>query len=102
MKRTIVCAAAFLFIAASVHAQAWRGMGRIQGTVTELGSSKPVEGALVQLQSVKAGNEGPEIKTDRKGKWAALGLGGGTWNIDVTAEGYIPRQIAVQLSEVTR
>jgi Flp pilus assembly protein TadD len=102
VKRTIVFAAALFFIAASVHGQAWRGMGRIQGTITEPGGSKPIEGALVVLRSVKAGNEGPELTTDRKGKWAALGLVGGTWNIDVKAEGYVPRQIAVQLSEVTR
>jgi Flp pilus assembly protein TadD len=102
LKRALAYLIAGAVIAATGHAQAWRGMGRMQGTVTEAGSAKAVAGAIVTLRSVKAGNVGPEVVTDKKGKWAALGLLGGTWHIDIAAEGYHTKQLAVELSEVTR
>jgi Tfp pilus assembly protein PilF len=90
-----------LFVAATASAQAWRGMARLQGTVVDQNGA-PVKGAKVMLKSVKA-NGGPDaIVSDAKGRWAALGLIGGGWNVDVTAEGFEPRAMSIELSEVNR
>ncbi len=82
-------------------AQAWRGNGRLQGTVTDE-DGKPVKGAKVMLRAVRGSNTGPDLTTNDKEKWAVLGLIGGQWDIDVEAEGYKPRKMSVQLSEVDR
>lgn len=99
---TIVTCFTLLLVPGQLAAQAWRGMARIQGTVVDQNDKTPVAGAKVLLRSTRAGDEGPDVVTDKRGKWAALGLTGGTWNIDVEAEGYLPRQISVNLSEVQR
>lgn len=85
-----------------LQAQSWRGVGRLQGVVTAPDGT-PLEGASVVLRSARAGDSGPDaIATDRRGKWAALGLIGGTWNIDIEKEGYLPQKGRVELSEVQR
>lgn len=87
-----------LFSTAAV-AQAWRGMGRLQGVVTDE-AGKPIAGAKVKLTLPKAGDTGPApITTDARGKWAAMGLMGGVWNIDIEAEGYVPQQGSAPVSE---
>lgn len=88
-------------LATPLDAQAWRGMARLQGTVVDE-NEKPLAGAKVMLRSAKAGDSGPDLITDKKGKWAVMGLAGGLWNIDVEAEGYLPKKISVSLSEVQR
>lgn len=91
-----------LLVAATASAQAWRGVGRLQGVVVDQ-DGKPVKGAKVILKSVKGSNTGPDaIPTDAKGKWAAGGLIGGQWNIDVEAEGFLLRQMSAQVSELER
>lgn len=84
-----------------LQAQAWRGMARLQGTVVGE-NEKPLAGAKVMLRSTQAGDSGPDVISDKKGKWAVMGLAGGVWNIDVEAEGYLPKKISVSLSEVQR
>jgi len=91
-----------LLVAATASAQAWRGVGRLQGVVVDQ-DGKPVKGAKVILKSVKGSNTGPApVITDAKGKWAAGGLIGGQWNIDVEAEGFLLRQMSAQVSELER
>ena len=76
-------------------------MARIQGTIVDA-AGKPVKGAKVILKSVRD-NAGPQpIVTDDRGRWAALGLAGGNWNLDVEAEGFLPKATSVQLSELNR
>lgn len=82
-------------------AQDWRGMGRIAGKVTTE-SGAPVEGVVVKLALPASGNRGPETKTNKKGEWAAAGIGSGSWNIDFVKEGYARRSISVAVSEVVR
>lgn len=82
-------------------AQAWKGMARINGVVLD-DTGKAVEGAVVTLLSVENNAGPPPIKTDKRGKWAALGLAGGTWYVDVASDGYMKRQLSVQVSEVER
>jgi tetratricopeptide (TPR) repeat protein len=90
-----------LALALGASAQAWKGMARIQGTIVDA-AGKPVKGARVILKSVRD-NAGPQpIVTDDRGRWAALGLAGGNWNLDVEAEGFLPKATSVQLSELNR
>ena len=91
-----------LLVAASASAQGWRGMGRVQGSVVDQTNGKAIAGATVKLGSIKSNNEGPTVKTDKRGNWVAGGLIGGSWNLDVSAEGYVSRQISVELSEINR
>lgn len=91
-----------LLVASSASAQAWGGAGRIHGVVLDE-KGKPIAGARVKLVSIKAGSVGPEpIVTDAKGKWAALGVIGGRWNVDIEAEGYLPRALSADVSELNR
>lgn len=91
-----------LAVATGVSAQAWGGAGRLHGVVTDE-SGKPLAGVKVKLVSVKAGNVGPDpLVTDAKGKWAALGLMGGRWNIDFEGDGYLVKAISADISELNR
>ncbi|MEO8190879.1 MAG: tetratricopeptide repeat protein, partial [Acidobacteriota bacterium] len=93
---TVVAAIA---IAASLPAQAWRGGGgRLDGTVVDA-SGNPVADAVVQL---RLNGQGPDLKSDKKGKWAILGISGGSWSIDVSAPGFQTFKTTVQVSEVLR
>jgi tetratricopeptide (TPR) repeat protein len=88
-----------VLLATSMSAQAWRGVGRLQGIVSDQ-NGKPLKGAKVVVVSLK-GDGGPEpISTDAKGRWAAGGLIGGAWNIDISAEGYLTRQLSANVSEL--
>ena len=86
--------------ALGASAQAWKGMARIQGVIVDP-AGKPIKGAKVVLKSVRD-DGGPTIVTDGYGKWAALGLAGGQWNIDIVADGFLTKQVTVSLSELNR
>ncbi len=79
-----------------VLAQDWAGVGRLEGRVTDT-DGKPVGGAAVKLDQPARGG-GPTVNTDKKGRWAYLGLAAGSWNVDVSAPGYVPRKISVTLA----
>jgi tetratricopeptide (TPR) repeat protein len=85
-----------LAIAAPASAQDWKGQGRLEGKVTDT-EGKAIEGATLKLDNPGRGG-GPTVKTDKKGKWAYLGLVAGGWNIDVEAEGFTTRRITYNLS----
>jgi tetratricopeptide (TPR) repeat protein len=81
-------------------AQDWRaGTGRLEGRVTDA-QGQPVAGAVVKLQL--AGRGGTELRTDGKGRWAILGLSGGEWTVELSAEGLTSRRLSVTVSEVSR
>lgn len=98
VRVSIVAALTFSAAAAGI-AQDWRGKARVDGRVlNEKGEG--IEGAKLTL---RRGGAGPEaITTDKKGRWAYLGLANGGWDIDVDAAGYIPYRTTVQLSEIER
>jgi tetratricopeptide (TPR) repeat protein len=81
---------------APAGAQDWKGQGRLEGRVQD-NDGKPIEGATLKLDNPKRGG-GPTVKTDKKGRWAYLGLVAGSWNIDVEAPGYATKRISVDLS----
>ena len=80
-------------------AQSHRGMGRAAGKVSDE-SGKPLEGVIVKL--VLPGAGGMEVKTNKKGEWAAGGLARGQWQIDFELETYQTRRINVPVAELTR
>lgn len=88
-----------IFIATAGTAQV-RGRGRLQGTVTDKITGTPVVGATVTV-AIASGNTEPIIsKTDAKGRWSALGLITGQWNVDITAPGYQTSRGSANVSEV--
>jgi len=79
--------------------QDWHlGRGRLEGTITST-KGEPIAGAVVALRYAGAG---PDLKTDKKGRWAILGLTGGSWNVDVSAPGFQSKKISVTVSELSR
>jgi tetratricopeptide (TPR) repeat protein len=98
--------ASLIFLAAAVAgapllAQEWRGgRARVEGTVKNE-KGEPIAGAKVHLRW-KQNTDGPDLTTDKKGKWAMLGIVGGAWNIDFEAPGYQTRQISAELKEAER
>jgi tetratricopeptide (TPR) repeat protein len=87
------------FASGLAHAQDWKGRGRLEGKV--LGpDGTPIAGATVKLENPARGG-GPTIKTDKKGKWAYLGLAAGTWNLDMEAAGYATKKVSVALASET-
>ena len=89
-------ACTLLALAPVVAAQDWKGMGRLEGRVTD-GAGGAVPDVTVSLALPSRGNAGPKAKTDKKGRWAVAGLAAGSWSIDFTAAGFTPKAISVNL-----
>ena len=93
---------AFLAGAGVAAAQEWRtGRARVEGTVKNE-KGEPIAGAKVALRWGKDSHEGPDLTTDKRGRWAFMGLAGGPWNIDFEAPGHLTKQISAQLTEAER
>jgi len=92
-KLFLFSGAVFIFTAFVVatpgHAQDWKGQGRLAGEVADE-KGNPVPGAVVQLELPGRGKPAA-LTTDKKGRWAILGLAGGRWNVDIGAEGYVTK-----------
>lgn len=94
--------AALLFFGAVAQAQEWRGMGRVGGKVVDEGG-KPIEGVTVKAMLPQADNKGPAPgKSNSKGEWAIGGLARGNWAIDFIKDGYVTKNISIQVAELTR
>lgn len=99
--RALAVAVALLVLAGSAYAQDWKGSGRLEGKVLDA-QGAPIVGATVKLARDKIG-DGTTLKTDKKGRWAIAGIAAATWNADIEAAGYAPKQISIPLpSESTR
>jgi tetratricopeptide (TPR) repeat protein len=85
-----------LTLAVPAIAQDWKGTGRLEGKVLDP-DGKPVSDVVVKLENPERGG-GPTTKTDKKGKWAVLGLAAGDWNVDFEAPGYAPKKGQVKLA----
>src|SRR6059036_2714937 len=98
-RRTTAASALWVTLAAVALGQGWhQGKGRLEGTVTGP-KGEPIAGATVAM---RLDGQGPDLKTDKKGHWAILGINGGSWELDVSAPGYQSRKITVSVSEITR
>lgn len=98
--RTIVALLPAAVLAGGIAlSQDWHmGRGRVEGTVTNT-KGEPIAGASVSL---RYGGAGPDLKTDKKGHWAVLGVTGGSWDVDVSAPGFQSRKISISLQEGAR
>ena len=82
-------------------AQDWKGMGRMQGKVTDAAGA-PLAGVSVTLALAERGG-GTTVTTDEKGRWVVGGIAAGTWHIDFERTGYASRKVSVTLpSESSR
>jgi tetratricopeptide (TPR) repeat protein len=86
-------------LAAPVYAQDWKGNGRLEGKVMDT-DGKPIPDAVVRLEL--PGRGGTQLKADKKGKWAFLGLASGSWNVDFEADGFATKRLSVPVSQESR
>ena len=94
---TAVMLSFFLAVAATAQV---RGTGRLTGNIFDKVTKKPIAGATVTI-ALPSGNTAPIVtKTDSRGHWAALGMVSGTWNIDVTAPGYVTARGSAAITEL--
>jgi tetratricopeptide (TPR) repeat protein len=101
LKKTFTLAAAVLCLTATLFAgEDWRGNNRLAGVIVDKTSGKPVANAKIMLR--KGGSGGPDVAGDSSGKWAMLGLSSGQWNLDVSAPGYVTRQLSLTITENQR
>ncbi len=84
-----------LSLATPALTQDWKGTGRAEGKVLDP-DGKPLQGVVVRLELPGRGST--ELKTDKKGQWAILGLAGGNWNVDFSLKGYDTKSIAARLT----
>jgi tetratricopeptide (TPR) repeat protein len=82
-------------LAAPASAQDWKGLGRLEGKVLDA-DGKPIPDAVVRLENPGRGG-GTTVKTDKKGRWAVLGLASGSWNIDIEVPGYAPKKLGLSM-----
>jgi len=101
MRSRIIAAAsiAALLAAGAGLAQEWRGgRARVDGQVKNE-KGEPIAGATVKLRWGKSGHGGPDLTTDKSGRWAVGGIQSGPWDVDVEAAGYQAKKIQISLQE---
>jgi tetratricopeptide (TPR) repeat protein len=82
-------------LTASAHAQDWKGNGRMEGKVMDEGG-QPLEGVTVKAALPERQGQ-TTLKTDKKGRWVLGGIASGTWNLDFQLDGYVTKQVSVNL-----
>ncbi len=96
MKKAVLGVFSILLLVVFAFPQAYRGRARLVGYVYDQ-EGNPIEGVTVKLYSIRA-ESGFELKTDKNGKWVAMGIRGGGWTIDFEKVGYMPKGITVDVS----
>jgi tetratricopeptide (TPR) repeat protein len=72
---------------------------RVQGRLLDE-QGQPIEGATVTVANETLGAR-HTATTDAKGRWAVLGLEGGSWDVDFEAEGYVTEKISLPVSALS-
>lgn len=93
MKKSLSWIALLMMTTAAFASQDWRGNNRLAGSIVAKTTGAPVAGAKVALRIRKGDHSGPDVVSDKSGKWAVLGLSAGAWDLDVAAPGFVTRQI---------
>ncbi|GAI39488.1 unnamed protein product, partial [marine sediment metagenome] len=91
----------FLLLGSPIFPQAGRGRGRIGGNVTD-DSGNPIASAKITIQFLEDENITRETETDKKGKWKIGGLGSGRWRTIVSAQGFIPYEKIINISQLAK
>jgi tetratricopeptide (TPR) repeat protein len=97
MKKIALVCGVLIAIAAFLPAQDYKGKGRVAGIVTDE-AGQPLEGVTVKLFHVAA-NGGLTVTTDKTGRWLAVWIRSGSWNVDFSKIGYAPKKISVSITE---
>jgi len=100
MKKIVFSFVLILLSVSLLFSQVYKGKGRVLGFVYDE-AGNPLKGVKVKLIFVK-GNAGFDVESDAKGMWVASWLRNGTWNIDFEKLGYYPKQISIQVSEISK
>jgi Flp pilus assembly protein TadD len=94
MRLAHVATVAAWLLATPLAAQDWKGLGRLSGKVSDT-EEAPLAGVTIKLDLPERG--GTTVTTDKKGRWAVLGVAAGTWHIDFSRDGYVTKAISVTL-----
>jgi len=89
-----------LALATPALAQVPQGRGRLQGQVFD-SAGNPIGGAQVKLTFVATGDSWTVV-TKKDGRWLKGNMGRGTWNLDITAEGFLPSAQSARVQEYTQ
>ena len=98
-QSTLIWFIVFLLSSSIVFPQAGRGINRISGKVTDE-QGNPISAAKITIHFLENEKITREIMTDKKGKWKITRLGSGDWRIVVSAEGFIPYQDNIFVSQL--
>lgn len=101
MHRFSTIAVALLIVLMAIPGAAQvRGKGRLQGQIVDKDTGKPVGGATITINIADGSTAPIVVKANDKGRWSALGMINGGWNVDIDAPGYQPaRKGPVPVSE---
>jgi Tfp pilus assembly protein PilF len=100
LRKSLVLISTLILLVCSTSAFAQiRGMGRQAGVVTDAATAKPVVGATVTLTPAKTSTIPIIVKTDKGGRWNAVGMTTGGWNIEITADGYVSKKTGADIDE---
>lgn len=89
-----------IFLSVFSFSQDWKGKGRFRGVVRGE-SGEPIANAKITLIHVKLQAK-IQLETDEKGEFLAAWIKGGEWNMDVEAEGYLPKKTSYQVREFAK
>lgn len=84
-----------------IVAQAGRGKARISGVVKDE-EGNGIKSAKIVIQFLEDEQVVRETTVDKKGEWAIIGLGTGTWRVTASAEGYISVYKDVDIHQLER
>ncbi len=84
-----------------VLAQAGRGKARISGVVKDE-QRNSIKSAKIVIEFLEEAQVMREITVNKKGEWAIMGLGTGTWRVTASAEGYISVYKDVYIHQLER
>ncbi len=87
--------AALAVLTTPLAAQDWKGRARLDGHVTGP-SGAPLSGATITVENL-ALKAGLVVTSDAEGAWVVDGISAGSWAVEITAPGYLPRRIGVHL-----
>jgi len=82
-----------------LSAQEGLGRGRISGAVVDE-SGKPIEGALISVQSAQSVAKFEE-KSDRKGNFAVAGMGTGVWRVTASKSGFNSNYVDINVRQLS-
>lgn len=100
MSRAVTSAVMLSLVLALTAGAQLRGRSRIHGVVTDKETGKPIAGAAVTVAFADGSTEPIVATTDKRGRWSALGLVGGTWNVDIEKSGYTTSRGTANVSEM--